>query len=162
MEPEPTLHAHLFVPVMNEAGPVSTTDLEAAVAAVPRKSGLVIQWVKAALEAGLIERADDLEERDVRGRPTGPRLYRLTMAGAEQVDDFFRLTLKDVTFLDRLQLLGGGRDADELSSGQSDPSGYVQLWMESAYARGLIQHAERREPIKAAITSLGEEVLAAG
>jgi hypothetical protein len=61
VNPEPNLHAHLFVPVLHDGGAMSIDDLTDAAFGLPRKSDLVIQWVKAAREAGLVERAGELE-----------------------------------------------------------------------------------------------------
>jgi hypothetical protein len=159
VEPEPNLHAHLFVPILAQSSPLSVEDLGAAVAAIPRKQVLANPWLRAAQEAGLVERASNDEERDHMSRQLGPRLFRLTPAGSEQVENILGLARADCEFLARLQELGAGQTADSLSADGKDSTGYVQLWMESAFARGLIGNAERNESLKAMITPLGEAAL---
>jgi DNA-binding PadR family transcriptional regulator len=160
MEPEPNLHAHLFVPILHDGGAMSIDELTGAVSGLPRKANLVIQWIKAAVEAGLVERAVESEERDHHGRELGPRFYRLTQAGQEQVEDFVRPALRDEEFLSRLEELGAGQTAETLSAQDSELAReYVTLWMESAYARGLVARSERGEPIKAELTQTGRQRL---
>jgi DNA-binding PadR family transcriptional regulator len=161
VEPEPRLHSHLFIPILNEIGPCSTSELEAAVSHLPRKRGLVIGWIKRAREAGIIERAEEAEARDVRGRPLGDRMYRLTMAGGELVEELVRLTRLDAEFLEKLEALDPGQTAESLSSQSSElATEFVGLWMESAYARGLLARTERGEPLRADLTNAGRQRLA--
>jgi DNA-binding PadR family transcriptional regulator len=160
VEPEPRLHSHLFSPILNEIGPCSVAELEGAVSNLPRKPGLVIDWIKLAHEAGIVERAEEAEARDVRGRQLGDRMYRLTMAGGELVEDLARLTLLDAEFLEKLEDRDPGQTAESLSSQSSElATEFVALWMESAYARGLIARTERGEPIRAELTEAGRQRL---
>lgn len=162
MEPEPQLHAPLFVPILFDEETMSVEQLTEAVSALPRKSALVIPWLKAALETGYVERATELEQRDHLDRRLGPRLYRLTQAGAELVNEFTRPALRDGEFLARLEELGAAQTAETLSGQDSElATEYVTLWMESAYARGLIVRSKRGEPLLAEISDVGRRRLGA-
>lgn len=155
MQPEPHQHSHLFIPLLHDYGALSAAECEDAVAHLSKKRACVIPWIKAARDAGVIERDGAADERDAGGWPSARR-YRLTVAGQELVPDLIRLQQFDAEFLTRLEEFGPGQTAETLSAQHSDlATEFVELWVESAYGRGLIYPTERGEPMRFQLTDAG-------